>query len=93
MNLQPIDRNEEEMFTQLQNGRVININKKPVEWYQPFDGNVPNNNFESKALYGIQNYSPLSKLFFSKENVQLINDMVRYNVYLKSDKKCNKQCF
>lgn len=87
MNLLPQSRNQE-VYPQFKNGRVININSKPVEWYQPFDGNVPNNNFESKALYGIQNYSPLSRLFFSKENVRLVNDMIRYHVYLKSgDKK------
>lgn len=87
MNYLPQDRNQE-VFPQFQNGRVININEKPVEWYQPFDGNVPNKSFESQALYGIQNYTPLSRMFFSKDNVKLINDMIRYHVYTKSgDKK------
>lgn len=85
-NLQPQDRIEE-VFPQFQNGRVINVSEKPVEWYQLFDNNEPNKDFANQALYGIQNSSPLSCAFFSKENVQLVNDMLRYNVYLKSNKK------
>ena len=64
--LQPNDRNQE-VFPQFQNGRVININEKPVEWYQPFDGNKPNDSFQNQALYGIQSHSVLSDAFFSKE--------------------------
>lgn len=87
MNLQPQDRNQE-IFPQFKNGRVINIDEKPAnEWYQPFDGNKPNNAFQEQALYGIQNKSLLNQVFFSKANVKLVHDMLRYNVYLKSDKK------
>lgn len=84
--LQPNDRNQE-VFPQFQNGRVININEKPVEWYQPFDGNKPNDSFQNQALYGIQSHSLLGDAFFSKANVQLVHDMVRYQVYIRSDKK------
>lgn len=84
--LQPNDRNQE-VFPQFQNGRVININEKPVEWYQPFDGNKPNDSFQNQALYGIQSHSVLGDAFFSKANVKLVNDMIRYHVYLKSEKK------
>lgn len=84
--LQPNDRNQE-VFPQFQNGRVININEKPVEWYQPFDGNKPNDSFQNQALYGIQSHSVLSDAFFSKANVKLVNDMIRYHVYLKSENK------
>lgn len=84
--LQSNGRNQE-VFPQFQNGRVININEKPTEWYQPFDNNKPNDAFQSQALYGIQSDSILGKAFFSKANVKLINDMVRYQVFLRSDKK------
>ncbi len=84
--LQPNDRNQE-VFPQFQNGRVININEKPVEWYQAFDGNQPNDSFQNQALYGIQSHSVLGDAYFSKANVQLVHDMVRYQVYLRSDKK------
>lgn len=86
MNLQQQSRNQE-VFPQFQNGRVINISEKPVEWYQAFENNVPNKSFERQALYGIQNYDTLNKVFFSKANVQLVHDMLRYHVYLKSNKQ------
>lgn len=79
--------NREEMFPQLQNGRVIDIAEKPVEWFQLFTDNVPNRSFQGQALYGIQNCSPLSKAYFSKENVEILQNQIRYNVWLKSDKK------
>jgi len=72
---------------QVQNGRVINVNEKPVDWFRLFDKNEPNTDFQTRALYGIQNLSTLNQTFFSKENVKLLQDMIRYNVYLKSDKK------
>ncbi len=86
MNLQPKNRNEE-VWPQFQNGRVINISEKPVEWFQLFDNNEPNKAFQSQALYGIQSTSLLSRVFFSKANVKLVEDMIRYNVYIKSNKK------
>lgn len=84
--LQPNDRNQE-VYPQFKNGRVININEKPVEWYQPFDENKPNNSFQEQALYGIQSHSVLSSVYFSKENVKLVNDMIRYYVYQRSNEK------
>ncbi len=86
MNLQAQSRNES-VWPQFQNGRVINISEKPTEWFQLFDNNEPNKAFECQALYGIQNSSLLSRVFFSKANVQLVQDMIRYNVYIKSNKK------
>ena len=77
----------QDIFPQFQNRRVVNISEKPTEWFQLFDNNEPNKDFTNQALYGIQNCSPLSKAFFSKANVELVQDMIRYNVYIKSDKK------
>jgi len=76
-----------QVFPQIQNGRVININETPVQWFQMTDNNKPNAAFQEQALYGIQNFTPLNKLFFSKENVKLVNDMIRHTVYLKSNNK------
>jgi hypothetical protein len=45
------------------------------------------NNFQVEALYGIQETSQLNQLFFSKKNMDIIQNMVRYNVYLKSENK------
>jgi hypothetical protein len=38
-------------------------------------------------LRGIQSDSSLSLLFFSEKNVQNVQDQIRYNVWLKSEKK------
>ena len=45
------------------------------------------NNFQVEALYGIQETSVLNQLFFSKKNMDNIQDMIRFNVYEKSNKK------
>jgi hypothetical protein len=44
-------------------------------------------NFQVEALYGIQETSKLNQLFFSKKNMDIIQDMIRFNVYEKSEKK------
>ena len=71
----------------LKNGRVINITEKPIERFPLFANNCPNDEFTNKALFGIQDCTPLSRAFFSKENIKLLQDMLRYNVYIKSNKK------
>jgi hypothetical protein len=45
------------------------------------------NNFQVEALYGIQETSTLNQLFFSKKNMDNIQNAIRYNVYIKSDNK------
>lgn len=85
--IQNVERNQGDVFPQFQNGRVIDIAEKPTEWFQLFDNNQPNTEFTRKALFGIQDCSQLSKIYFSKANVKLVQDMLRYNVWLKSDKK------
>ena len=44
-------------------------------------------NFQVEALYGIQETSTLNQLFFSKKNMDNVQNMIRYNVYEKSEKK------
>lgn len=44
-------------------------------------------NYASKALAGIQEVSPFSYLFFSSENIEEVQRLIRYNVYLHTDKK------
>lgn len=83
---QHIEQNNQ-ILPQFQNGRVINVNEKPVEWFQSFDENRPNDSLRSQALYGIQTQSTLSDTYFSKANVKLVNDMIRYNVYKKSNQQ------
>lgn len=73
-----------------QNGRVINVanevTERPMLW-KNMDGKDIQNNFQYEAMVGIQEPTKLNKVFFSKDNLDLIQNMIRYRVWLKSDKK------
>ncbi len=75
------------MYNQFQNGRVTltNENIKDMKMFE--NENKMSNNFQVEALYGIQETSTLNQLFFSKKNMDIIQDMIRYTVYEKSSKK------
>ena len=75
------------MYNQFQNGRVTltSNNVKDMKMIDREDERM--NNFQVEALYGIQETSNLNQLFFSKKNMENIQNMIRYNVYVKSDKK------
>lgn len=75
------------MYNQFQNGRVT-LNNENIKDMKMFDNeNKMSNNFQVEALYGIQETSTLNQLFFSKKNMDIIQDMIRYTVYEKSSKK------
>jgi len=75
------------MYNQFQNGRVT-LSKKNVKDMKMIDHERETmNNFQVEALYGIQETSKLNQLFFSKKNMENIQNMIRYNVYVKSEKK------
>jgi hypothetical protein len=77
-------------INQFQNGRVINYNNnniKDLELFEQYTKQGTLQNFQVEALYGIQESSKLSHVFFSRQNLNLIQDMIRYNVYIKSNKK------
>lgn len=75
------------MYNQFQNGRVT-LNNEFIKDMKMFDNeNKMSNNFQVEALYGIQETSTLNQLFFSKKNMDIIQDMIRYTVYEKSSKK------
>jgi hypothetical protein len=75
------------MYNQFQNGRVT-LTSDNIKDIKMFDNeNEKNNNFQVEALYGIQETSKLNQLFFSKKNMDIIQNMVRFNVYQKSEKK------
>lgn len=75
------------MYNQFQNGRVT-LTDGPIKDMKMIDNsNERMNNFQVEALYGIQETSALNQLFFSKKNMDLIQGMIRYTVYNKSEKK------
>ena len=75
------------MYNQFKNGRVTldSDNIKDIKMIDHSDERM--NNFQVEALYGIQETSQLNQLFFSKKNMDNIHNMIRYNVYLKSENK------
>jgi len=75
------------MYSNFQNGRVT-TNGDIVKDMKMIDNeNEVMNNFQVEALYGIQETSKLNQLFFSRKNLDNIQDLIRYTVYEKSDKK------
>lgn len=76
-----------ELYPQFQNGRVINVTENPVEWFQLFDNNEANNDFQQQSLFGIQSKTPLNQAFFSKENQEILQNLLRYEVWKRSGKK------
>ena len=75
------------MNSQFQNGRVI-LAKDNVKDIKMFDSNNEKmKNFQVEALYGIQETTQLNQLYFSKANMNEIQAGLRYNVYIKTDKK------
>ena len=71
----------------MDNGLVDILNTQGLKSFEFFadDGNV--NTFTNNSLNSIQTNSLLSKTFFSKENFDQLQNMIRYNVYIQSGKK------
>ena len=69
------------------NGRVdiMNIKSEP-QWPLFQQNNSGAKNYKEEALKGIQTKSQLSQVFFSKKNIDLIQNQIRYNVWIKSNK-------
>ena len=70
------------------NGRHSDIEDNPVkqQFKNPFM--VPETKQKFKGSLGnITSETPLSKLFFSAENIKALQTLIRYNVYLKSNRK------
>jgi hypothetical protein len=75
------------MNSQFQNGRVT-ITNDYIKDMKMIDKNGETmNNFQVEALYGIQETSVLNQLFFSKKNMDNIQNMIRYKVYIKTENK------
>jgi hypothetical protein len=75
------------MYNQFQNGRVTITSDNIKDMKMIDNENEKMNNFQVEALYGIQETSMLNHLFFSKKNMENIQNMIRYKVYEKSEKK------
>lgn len=71
----------------MDNGLVNILNTQGLKSFDFYadDGNV--STFTNNSLNSIQTNSLLSKTFFSKENFDQLQNMIRYNVYIQSGKK------
>ncbi len=69
-------------------GRVNITNQNVGSDYKLFD----NSEYKfdttlSNGIQGIHCVNRLNKVYFSKENINRLQDLIRYNVYIKSNKK------
>lgn len=73
---------------QWENGRVTGLSGRS---FQPLpmtvDSQNRDNSFQHQALKGIQEETKLSALFFSNVNMKNIQNRIRYEVWLRTNKK------
>ena len=76
--------------TYYQNGRVVNVTenetKEPMLWTNLDENNVQKN-FQHEAMYGIFEPTKLNMAFFCRENLEIIQNMIRYGVWKQSGEK------
>lgn len=66
---------------EMRNGRILTTQETGRD-FKLFEGNNnKQDNFKMTALRGIQQVSPISMLYFSQDNIQRVQDLIRYNVY------------
>lgn len=71
-----------------ENGRVTGLSGKSFsDMPMTADAKNQQNDFQHIATKGIITESPLSALFFSKPNMQQIQNRIRYEIWKKTDKK------
>ena len=74
-------------FFSQKNNFYNNNNIKDIELFESYAKEDTLQNFHVESLYGIQEGSLLSHVFFSRQNLNRIQEMIRYEVYVKSNKK------
>lgn len=84
--------NNEESQNNSHNGRLPNLESPiasylPVYDYTTLNPPTKNNRFAKEAIQGIILATPLSALFFSKENIDILQDGLRYKVFVLSKEK------
>ena len=71
----------------MNNGRIININQafESIPMYQENENN--NNNYKDKAVSNIQQKTLLSEMYFSQDNINNLQNIIRYRIYKMTDNK------
>lgn len=76
------------MAQQKNNGRVDTLYGTNYNVYDLFrNDQKPSTYFPMEAVKGVHSPNDISKLFFSKMNIDALQDGIRYQVYLKTNKK------
>lgn len=75
------------------NGRVINLDKKNYNSLEMTDENYKkaNKNFNEKAVTNIQQKTDLSDMYFSEENINNLQNQIRYKVYKMTGQTIGRQ--
>jgi hypothetical protein len=69
-------------------GRINNLNKNYGPDYKLFDDtDYKYDTTHSNGIQGIHCSEKLNKVYFSKENINRLQDLIRYTVYIKSNKQ------
>lgn len=72
----------------MNNGRVTDLHQSNLTTYSFFhEKNKDPNHFRTQAVKHIHTESPVANVFFSAENIQILQDGIRYMVYAKSSDK------
>lgn len=70
------------------NGRVDVLQNANYKAYAMFEENkVDPDSFNKQAIKNIHINNPLSSIFFSQQNIDALQEAIRYQVYLKSNKQ------
>lgn len=72
----------------VQNGRVDIMNQNPTKKFNVFNQKDNGNKlYKNEAIKSIHSESKLSQIFFSNENINLLQDLIRHTVWRRSHKK------
>lgn len=72
----------------MENGRVDTLKGDNFQMYKLFEtGNDKYSDFSKEAVTGIHTNTPLNSLFFSRENIDALQQGIRYLVAKHSDNK------
>ncbi len=77
------------LILKMNNGRVNNIlYDKNYDIYKLYEEEKkPQKHFQHEAIKGMHQANDISRVFFSEDNINAVQDAIRYQVYIKSCKK------
>jgi hypothetical protein len=74
-------------YQQLTDERAVVIGDKQFGYQNAYKNKSQDDTFRSNAIKGIHNKNLLNQIYFSDENLQKIQNLIRYNVYQISKKQ------